>query len=112
MCHNLVMIEVNIFEIKAKLSEYLDRVAKGDSIIIYRRNKPIAELRGVPEPLSVPRPIGPVAGRPAFKVPPSFFEPLPEEDLQPWEGAETAARPPQRLPTRRGSATRRRPKRP
>lgn len=112
MCHNLVMIEVNIFEIKARLSEYLDRVAKGDSIMIYRRNKPIAELRGVPEPPSAPRPIGPVAGRPAFKVSDSFFEPLPEEDLRHWEGAEPAARPVQRPPTRRSSATRRRSKRP
>ena len=81
------MIEVNIFEIRAKLSEYLDRVSKGETILIYKHNKPVAELRGVPERQSIPRPIGPLPGRPAFKVPPSFFEPLSEEDLQLWEGS-------------------------
>ena len=87
MCHNRVMIEVNIFEIKAKLSEYLDRVSKGETVLIYKHNKLVAELRGVPERQSTPRPIGPLPGRPAFKVPPSFFEPLSEEELQLWEGS-------------------------
>ena len=87
MCHNKVMIEVNIFEIKAKLSEFLDRGSKGETVLIYKHNKPVAELRGVPERHSTPRPIGPLPGRPAFKVPPSFFEPLSEEDFQLWEGS-------------------------
>ena len=37
------MIEVNVFEIKAKLSEYIRLVERGQSIVICRRNKPIAE---------------------------------------------------------------------
>ena len=41
----MVMIKVNVFEVKAKLSEYLDRAARGDRIVIYRHNKPVAELR-------------------------------------------------------------------
>src|SRR5437667_260666 len=43
----MVMIKVNVFEVKAKLSEYLDRAARGDRIVIYRHNKPVAELRAV-----------------------------------------------------------------
>ena len=47
MTNNIVMLMVNIFEIKAKLSEYLDRVAAGERILICRHNKPVAELRRI-----------------------------------------------------------------
>ena len=85
----MVMTKVNVFEVKAKLSEYLDRAARGDRIVIYRHNKPVAELRAVEEARSEPRPIGPMPGRPRFKVPASFFEPLPDDELDLWEGTET-----------------------
>jgi len=84
----MVMIKVNVFEVKAKLSEYLDRAARGDRIVIYRHNKPVAELRAVEEARTEPRPIGPLPGRPAFKVPASFFKPLPDDELDLWEGME------------------------
>jgi len=35
---------------------------------------------------SRPRTIGPIPGRPTFDVPPSFFEPLPPEELELWDG--------------------------
>ena len=84
----MVMTKVNVFEVKAKFSEYLDRAARGDRIVIYRHNKPVAELRAVEEARSEPRPIGPMPGRPRFKVPASFFEPLPDDELDLWEGIE------------------------
>jgi prevent-host-death family protein len=87
------MIKVNVFEVKAKLSEYLDRAARGDRIVIYRHNKPVAELRAVEEARTEPRPIGPLPGRPRFKVPASFFEPLPDDELDLWEGIETPGGP-------------------
>ena len=84
------MIKVNVFEVKAKLSEYLDRAARGDRIVIYRHNKAVAELRAVEEASTEPRPIGPLPGRPVFKLEASFFEPLPADELDLWEGIETA----------------------
>ena len=84
--HNMVMIKVNVFEIKAKLAEYLDRAANGDRIVIYRHSKPVAELRAVEEGLNGPRPVGPLPGRPVFKVPASFFDELQSEELEMWEG--------------------------
>ena len=90
LCKNIVMIKVNVFEVKAKLSEYLDRAARGDRIVIYRHNKAVAELRAVEEPSTEPRPIGPLPGRPVFKLEPSFFEPLADNELNLWEGVETA----------------------
>ena len=81
----MVMNKVNVFEIKAKLSAYLDRAARGERIVICRHNKPVAELRAVADTASTPRTIGPIAGRPTFDLPHSFFEPLPEDELEQWE---------------------------
>jgi prevent-host-death family protein len=88
MDKNMVMTQtqVNIFEIKARLSEYLDRVARGERIIVCRHNRPVAELRPLGDVRRQPRPIGPLPGEVPFEVPPSFFEPLPPEELDAWEG--------------------------
>ncbi|OFW04253.1 MAG: hypothetical protein A3I61_09735 [Acidobacteria bacterium RIFCSPLOWO2_02_FULL_68_18] len=80
------MSKVNVFEIKAKLSEYLERAAKGERIVIYRHNTPVAELGPVQSVRTEPRPIGPLPGESIFEVPPSFFESLSDEELDLWEG--------------------------
>jgi prevent-host-death family protein len=81
----MVMIKANVFEVKARLSEYLDRVANGERVIVCRHNKPIAELRSLAHARTEPRPIGPLEGRPRFDVPASFFEPLEVADLDAWD---------------------------
>lgn len=86
----MVMAKVNIFEIKAKLSEYLERAAGGERILICRHNKPVAELRPVDDARTDERPIGPLPGRPTFDLPPSFFDALPDDELDLWEGVTTA----------------------
>jgi prevent-host-death family protein len=82
----MVMFKVNVFEVKAKLSEYLDRAARGERIVICRYNKPVAELRPISESQIKPRTIGPIPGRPTFDVAPSFFEPMSPDELEQWEG--------------------------
>jgi prevent-host-death family protein len=71
----MTMIVVNIFEAKAKLSEYLDMAAHGERVLICKRNRPVVELHAVQSARTAPRPVGLARGRVA--VPPSFFEPLP-----------------------------------
>jgi antitoxin (DNA-binding transcriptional repressor) of toxin-antitoxin stability system len=71
------MIRLNIHEAKTHLSQYLDRLAAGETILLCKRNMPIAEIRPIPPERSTPRPIGLAGG--TFKLPPSFFEPLPDE---------------------------------
>jgi prevent-host-death family protein len=80
----MTMIVVNIFEAKAKLSEYLDMATHGERVLICKRNRPVAELHAVESARTAPRPIG--IGRGRVAVPPAFFDPLPEEMLNAFEG--------------------------
>lgn len=82
----MVMLKVNIFEIKAKLSAYVDRAVRGERIVICRHNTPVAELRAIEAVRTEPRPVGPLPGRPVFDLPRSFFEPLSDDELDRWEG--------------------------
>lgn len=89
------MIVVNIFEAKAKLSEYLDMAAHGERVLICKRNRPVVELHAVESVRATPRPIG--LGRGRMTVPPSFFEPLPEDVVGAFEGTAQPAVEPVRL---------------
>lgn len=70
---------VNVHEAKAHLSEYLAQVEAGETVILARRNKPVAELRliqGAPSSKGR-RPIGLAVGM--GHVGPEFFEPMSEK---------------------------------
>ncbi|MFO7691503.1 MAG: type II toxin-antitoxin system prevent-host-death family antitoxin [Vicinamibacterales bacterium] len=88
------MIVVNIFEAKAKLSEFLDMAAHGERVLICKRNRPIVELHAVQSVRTSPRPVG--LGRGRLTVPPSFFDSLPEDVLGGFEGASLPAARPKR----------------
>lgn len=78
------MIKINIHEAKTNLSKYLDLLAKGEKILLCRRNVPIAEIRPLPSKTGSKRPICLAKGR--FEVPVSFFDPLPEDLLDAFSG--------------------------
>lgn len=86
MVKYMVMLRVNIHEAKANLSRYLDAAAAGETVIICNRNVPVAELRAIASVRTQPRPIGLARG--SFQVPGSFFEPLPNDVLDSFEGKE------------------------
>jgi antitoxin (DNA-binding transcriptional repressor) of toxin-antitoxin stability system len=73
----MTMLKVNIHEAKANLSKYVAAAGRGETVIICHRNLPVAELRALPQPPKERRPIGLHRGK--FKIPRSFFDPLPEE---------------------------------
>ena len=83
MIHYRTMKRVNIHEAKARLSALVDRVTEGETVIVCRRNVPVAELRPLPRVRHRKRPIGLVPG---LKVPSSFFEPLPADLVAAFEG--------------------------
>ncbi len=78
------MIRLNVHEAKTHLSSHVARLARGESILLCKRNTPIAEIRPLPAPRTAPRPLGLAKGK--FKVPPAFFKPLPASLLKAFDG--------------------------
>ncbi len=73
---------VNVHEAKTHLSRLIDQAHAGEEIILAKAGKPYARLM----PLAAPPKR--VAGR--FKhliIDETFFEPLPEDELQAWAGS-------------------------
>jgi prevent-host-death family protein len=85
MVRIMTMIIVNIYEVKAKLSEYLEAVANGERVLICKRNQPIAELRPVEQKRTQPRILGGVEG---IVMPPAFFDPMPDDFLAAFESGD------------------------
>lgn len=81
----MVMKQVGLAEAKATLSALLDRVEKGETIVITRHNEAVAELRPVAAPRKQKlRPWGLYEGQ--FTVPDDFNDPLPDDLLDLFEG--------------------------
>jgi antitoxin (DNA-binding transcriptional repressor) of toxin-antitoxin stability system len=83
----LTMIMVNIADAKAKLSEYLEAVGRGETIVICRHNRPVAELRAVTARRTGPRDLTPMFPGQTF-ITDAFFEPMTEAELREWEGTD------------------------
>jgi prevent-host-death family protein len=85
----MIMIRVNIHEIKAKLSHFIEMVEAGESVVVCRRNVPVAELRPLGREPDARRPqLGSAAGQ--GRILPGFDEPLTEDELVLWEGGSSA----------------------
>jgi prevent-host-death family protein len=74
------MASVNVHEAKTHLSRLLDRALRGEEIVIARAGRPLARL--VPLDEQRPRTPGLAKGR----VTDAFFEPLPDREIEAWEG--------------------------
>jgi len=79
-----IMIRINIHEAKAHLSRYLPLIERGETILLCKRNVPIAEIRPITPSRDDPRPVG--LHRGTFSVPPGFFDPLPDDLRRAFEG--------------------------
>lgn len=83
------MIRLNIHEAKTHLSRHLKNLEEGEVIVLCKRNVPIAEIRPLTPRREGDRPIGLAAG--TFQVPSSFFDPLPDDLLDAFEGCTAGA---------------------
>ena len=84
MDYNEGVIKVNVHEAKTHLSRYLARVEAGETIILCRHNRPIAEVRPIKEKA---KPRERVFGiDDGFGVSPEFFGPLPDDILRIFNG--------------------------
>lgn len=90
------MIQVNVHEMKAKLSDYLAAALRGERVVIARRNVPVAELKPIAAPPGGPRSLGQGPREDGYELPDTFWEPLPEALTAAFSGAAEAAadRPP------------------
>jgi antitoxin (DNA-binding transcriptional repressor) of toxin-antitoxin stability system len=80
------MITLNINQAKAHLSKYLHAVETGETVVLCRRNVPVAEIRLLPQKASTgPRPVGLAQDR-GEPLPASFFDELPKELLAAFGG--------------------------
>jgi antitoxin (DNA-binding transcriptional repressor) of toxin-antitoxin stability system len=82
------MIHVTTAEAHADLPKYLAEVAAGNIVVVMDHDRPVAEIRPVPQPASQARPIGWLKGK--WSLPDSFFDPLPDDVLRSFEGREEA----------------------
>ena len=78
------MIKLNIHDAKTHLSRYLSDLQEGETIVLCKRNIPIAEIHPLPKNTQTARPIG--LAKKSFQVPKSFFKPLPKDVIAAFEG--------------------------
>lgn len=76
------METVTIHKAKTNLSRLIEKVCKGEEIIIARGSKPVARLVPLENKLPDRKP-GAWKGK--IKIGPDFFKPLPPEELEGWE---------------------------
>jgi len=86
LVYNRTMKRLNVHEAKTHLSEHLDLLARGETIILCRRNVPVAEIRPLPSGEKRPRRIGLAKGK--VRISRKFFEPLPDSVLKGFLGGE------------------------
>lgn len=80
------MLMVNIAEAKAKLSEFVEAVSRGERVLICNRNKPVAELRAIEPAPTEARDLSPMYPGQTFMTD-GFFEPMTEAELRGWYDA-------------------------
>ena len=77
------MTTVSIHEARVHLSRLIAQVEAGDDVVIARDGKPVARLVAVEPPAK--REFGALRGR--IQLDANLFEPLPDDELDAWEGA-------------------------
>jgi prevent-host-death family protein len=78
------MIRLNIYEIKTQLSKYIDLVEAGETVLVCKRNIPVAEIRSIEKSKEKRKPVlGWAEGQ--GTIAPTFDEPMSRVELQLWE---------------------------
>ncbi len=77
-------MRVTVHAAKTNLSKLIERAHRGEEIVIARGDIPVARLIPIPAEETPRRRPGTLRG--VVKIPKAFFEPLPQEELDAWEG--------------------------
>jgi antitoxin (DNA-binding transcriptional repressor) of toxin-antitoxin stability system len=73
-------IQIDFQQLQSNLPQYLKQVEAGDTLVVCKDQKPVAELR----PVKRPRPVG--LGKGKITIAPNCFDPLPDDLLDAFEG--------------------------
>jgi antitoxin (DNA-binding transcriptional repressor) of toxin-antitoxin stability system len=76
---------ITVQDLQRDLLDFLRRLEAGESFLVVKDERPLAEIRPVSAPAAQPRPFGLCAGQ--FTVPADFDRPLPDDVLAEFEGA-------------------------
>ncbi len=77
------MTIVNVHAAKTNLSRLIEQAVAGEEVVIARDSVPVVRLVPV-EQAAARRQFGALRGK--LTVPADFFEPLPREEVEGWEG--------------------------
>lgn len=80
------MRTMNVHEAKAKFSELLSATEGGETVVICRRNVPIAEVRAVRQQPKTPRQLGLGPTAPGYELGPAFWLALPQDLVAAFSG--------------------------
>jgi antitoxin (DNA-binding transcriptional repressor) of toxin-antitoxin stability system len=78
------MSTISIHDVQRDPLACLRRVEEGETLVVVRDERPVAEIKPILPVAGAPRPFGLCAGQ--FVVPGDFDQPLPDEVLQEFEG--------------------------
>lgn len=76
------MKTITIHKAKTQLSKLIELVCNGEEVVIARGSKPVVRMVAI-EDVKGNRKPGALKGK--IQIGPEFFEPLPSEELEPWE---------------------------
>ena len=79
------MSTINILEVQRDPLGCLRRVERGETLVVLRDQRAVAEIKPVPALNGEPRPFGLSAGQ--FTVPDDFDRPLPDDIIKEFEGS-------------------------
>jgi antitoxin (DNA-binding transcriptional repressor) of toxin-antitoxin stability system len=79
------MSTISVQEIQSNPQGFVGRVEAGETLLVLRDERPVAEVRPLPSSGTQPRPFGLCAGQ--FSLPDDFDAPLPEDILKEFEGS-------------------------
>jgi antitoxin (DNA-binding transcriptional repressor) of toxin-antitoxin stability system len=76
-------MKATVDEVEKHPGEYLHRVLEGETVVVFRNDRPVAEIRPLNAAVG-PRPFG--LAKADFVVPDDFDDPLPDDLLDAFEG--------------------------
>jgi antitoxin (DNA-binding transcriptional repressor) of toxin-antitoxin stability system len=76
-------MKLNLHQVKSQFSKYIDLVESGETVIVCKRNVPVAEIRPIPRKDKKQPKLGWAEGRAKM---PADFNQMSQTELAQWEG--------------------------